>query len=332
MNTAIAIILVFLVVAIAILMGRKIWSGETEPEVAADVPKESDSPQDVQQLIKQARAIQQKYWTPNHEEKKRLLMKGIDDLSWDEALRLLHLACLEMLSDGVCKEQLLNEDIALEASADTPPGENRDLIVRLTTQLLSEVSPYKPRHVAVWQGKPGESVKREADLQGIFRNASLTHLGCIEVIRLDAEHQPTELTFISLDEMRGAFFDGSGLWRHGKLFFDDGRPDEIVIFPLLYGISWLSPIDFDQDGTATRFICAIESEEGKLELTIGVGHQDFVMEGDRWTMLGLGSIGEIMIALFMDDPRFDQKCKARGLDPEAARHSMKMKENAEKSG
>ena len=27
-------------------------------------------------------------------------------------------------------------------------------------------------------------------------------------------------------------------------------------------------------------------------------------------------MGEIMIALFVDDPKFYEKCKARGLDPE----------------
>ncbi len=75
--------------------------------------------------------------------------------------------------------------------------------------------------------------------------------GCIEVIRLDAEQQPTELTFISLEEIRGAVFDRRAFFHPGMLFFDDGRPDEIVLVPLLYGISWLSPLDFDQDGTAT---------------------------------------------------------------------------------
>ena len=32
-----------------------------------------------------------------------------------------------------------------------------------------------------------------------------------------------------------------------------------------------------------------------------------------------------MITLFMDDPKFDQKCKARGLDPEDVRRSMNVK-------
>jgi hypothetical protein len=181
MYTTIAIVIAILVVAAVIIVGRRIWSGESEPESESDAPKGSDVPKDIQRLIKRARAIQQKYWTSNPDEKKRLLMKGIDDLAWDKALRLLHLACLEILSDSPGREQLVNEEILLEEPLDAPPGDDRDLIVRLVTRLRSEASPYKARHVAVWQGKPGESDKREADLEGIFLNSSLTHLGCIEV-------------------------------------------------------------------------------------------------------------------------------------------------------
>jgi hypothetical protein len=312
----IVIVIAILVLAAAIIVGLKIWSGESEPESESEVQK------DAKQLVERACAIQQQYWTPNPDEKKRLLMKGIDDLAWDEALRLLHLACLEILSDGPCREQLVNEEILLEEPLDAPPGDNRDLIMRLVTRLRSEASPYKARHVAVWQGEAGGSDQRKADLEGIFINASLTHLGCIEVIRFDSEQQPAELTFISLDEIRGAVFASPALFRSGKFFFDDGRPDEIVLVPLLYGISWLSPINFDQDGTATRFICAMETEEGKPAMTIGVGHQDFVIERDGQTLFGLGSIGELMVAIFVDDPKFDRKCKARGLDPKAVRQSM----------
>jgi hypothetical protein len=313
MYTTIAIVIAIVVVAAAIIVGLKIWRGESEPVSNSDVPK------DAKQVVERARAIQQQYWTLNPDEKKRLLEKGVDDLAWDQALRLLHLACLEMISDGSGREQLDSEELE---PGDAPPGENRDLIVRLVRRLRSESSPYKPRHVAVWQGEAGESDKREPDLQGVFRNASLTHLGCIEVIRLDSKQQPAELTFIPLDEIRGAVFASPALFRPEKFFFDDGRPDEIVLVPLLYGISWLSPIDFDQDGTATRFICAIEIEEGQMALSVGVGHQDFVIEGERLALFGLGSIAEIMVTLLMDDPKFDQKCKARGLDPDEVRQSI----------
>ena len=92
--------------------------------------------------------------------------------------------------------------------------------------------------------------------------------------------------------------------------------------PLLHGISWFSPFDFDRDGTATRFICAVEIEEGQTALAIGVGHQDFVIEKDGQTLFGLSSMAEIMVTLLVDDPKFDRKCKARGLDPDTVRQSM----------
>jgi hypothetical protein len=86
-----------------------------------------------------------------------------------------------------------------------------------------------------------------------------------------------------------------------------------------------SSLDFHQKSTSTRFICARETDEGNLELTIGADYQDLVMAGDRWMFFGLGSIGEIMVVLFMDDPKFDQRCKARGLDLEDVRRPMNVK-------
>ena len=41
--------------------------------------------------------------------------------------------------------------------------------------------------------------------------------------------------------------------------------------------------------------------------------------------VGLGNIGEIMITLSVDDPRFEQKCRARGLDPAAVRADLAKK-------
>jgi hypothetical protein len=161
MNTTTATIIVLMVAAVVILVKLKKSSGQSKPEYKLDIPREyekqkelelqeeSEVSKDLQQLAKRARAIQQKYWTPNPAEKKRLLEEDFENLSWDETLRILHLACLVMLSDGSCREQLLDEEIALEVSTHTPPRENRDLVVKLVTQLVSEDSPYKPRPVAV---------------------------------------------------------------------------------------------------------------------------------------------------------------------------------------
>jgi hypothetical protein len=102
MNTTTAIIMVLLVTVVIILVKPKKSSGPSEPESeldipreseiqkALEVPEESEVPKDGQQLFKKARAIQQKYWIPYPDEKKRLLEKGFDNLAWDETLRLLH--------------------------------------------------------------------------------------------------------------------------------------------------------------------------------------------------------------------------------------------------
>lgn len=313
MYRAVAIIAaVLVVVLVSYWLASRVRHAESES--ASDVPKEA------QQLLERARALQQKYWTPNPDEKRRFLERSVDELKWDETLRLLHLVCLDMISSGSCKDQLVSEELG---PIDAPKGDNRELLVQLVTRLYSETSPYKPRHVAVWQGNAGESGKRKPDMQGVFRNASLTHLGCIEVIRLDAHQQPAELVFVPLDELRGAVFASPAMFRYARLFFDDGRPDEIVLAPIFYGISWSTPFAFDQDGTFTRFICSVEGDSWQA-LSVGVGHQDFVVEKDSNipAFFGLSSVVELMIELSADDPKFDQKCRARGLDPATVRKTM----------
>lgn len=261
--------------------------------------------------VKLGREIQQKYWTPNPHEKQNLLDKGIDDLSWEESLRLLHLTCLEMLSDSPGREQLMGEEISEKDIMESPSNalilrekdsmesiheENRDLILLLFTRLRSDASPYKPRTVAVWQSKRGKSGNGKSDKKGIFQNASLTHLGCIEVFRLNDKNQPAELSFLSFDELHQAIFKTGGLIRIAEFEFKDGRPKEEMLVPLQYGISWITMNKFDHDGSLTRFICHIESEQHESPIAIGVGHQDFLIEsgGDK-TLLGLGSIEKLSV-------------------------------------
>ena len=143
------------------------------------------------------------------------------------------------------------------------------------------------------------------------------------MIRLDAQNKPAEIWFAPLDALRGAVFARSAIFGLGKLFFDSQRPDEIVLIPLLYGISWRTPNSFDQDGTLTRFISHLDPKDGNGTLAIGVGHQDLIVDQQVGrTVVGLGSIGELMIALTVNDPKFDEKCRARGLDSGEMRRSV----------
>lgn len=270
-----------------------------------------------------ARELQRQYWSPAPEEKKRLLSRGLPALSWKEKLRLLHLACLDELATGAGRRVIEADDLDPE---EMPAGPNRDLVTKLLTDLRSPKSPFRPRQVAVWTGMAGESDQRPPTSQGTFENASLTHLGSLEVVRLDARQQPTELAFEPLDDLRGVLLASRAIFRLGKLLYEDGRPDEIVMLPLVYGISWATSKQHHTDGSLTSFVWHLPLPGAAQNLAIGLGHQDFTVAGPEkgakkgtGSLIGLGSIGELMVALSLDDPRFDQKARARGLDPATVR-------------
>jgi hypothetical protein len=265
---------------------------------------------------------QRTYWTYNSAEKAALLNRYPDSLSWPETLRLHHLSCLELLNSQEGKAQLMTEQ---GESFEAPEGVTSDLCRELTRRLLSENSPYRMRHCSIWQGEAGKSEQRPAGLQGFLRDASLTHLGCLEVIRLDSQFEPKELAFIPFDDIQGVMFAQPGLFRPAKVLYEYSKGEEIVCVPLIYAISWLSEFEYDHDGTFTRFCCHLFIE--KLNYVgIGIGHHDFsltVPEGENEEYLfGLGSVSEMAFNLELIDPKFDQKCRGRGLDPLTIRKQL----------
>lgn len=54
---------------------------------------------------------------------------------------------------------------------------------------------------------------------------------------------------------------------------------------------------------------------------MGVGQQDFSIrsEDGRTSLFGIGSVAEIAFPLDMRDPRFDEKARARRIDPDELR-------------
>jgi hypothetical protein len=302
-----AVIIVVAVVAIIVVRSRSTRLARKSGEKMSQVAEETDT------AMQAARKLQTDYWSFKADDFARLSAQPIESLTWEQRLRLLHLVCLDLFSQESIRRQLMSEEAD---STDAPEGPREELIRKLLAVLTSKNSPYRPRRVAVWQGQAGESDKRKPDLQGVLRNASLTHLGCVEVLRLDGNQQPVELCFVPFDDLRGIGFAGQALFRYAKLFYDDGRPDELVLVPLLYGVSWSTPNSFYQDGTLTRLLCRVLLEADESLYLIGVGHQDFFIDGDGLIQFGLGSVGEFMIALATDDPKFREKCRARGLDPD----------------
>jgi hypothetical protein len=251
--------------------------------------------------------MQRAYWTHNAEEQARLEARGVEQLGWRERLRLHHLFCLQRLNPGP------ERAAATEKCRET------------ARRLVAADSPYRPRPAMIWQGQSAQpGAGREPDMQGQFLNPSLTHLGCLEVYRVDAANQPTGIDFVSFDELSGVVFAPPNLIRAAKLFYDDGR-GEIVLVPLLYALTWAIGNEYDRAGRMTRFVAHLDGEEiGAIGASgIGVGQQDLSIRSQDGgsSLFGLGSVAEISFPLDMHDPRFDEKARARGIDPDEVRRS-----------
>jgi len=285
-----------------------------------------------QQLETLLADMQKKYWRFDAAEKASLVQRGPLRLPWPEMLRLNHLCCLEILGtkrgqDYLRDPEAYGHDLEAGSVADLQGGLDLGFWPEMIKKLLSTASPYRPRLSLVWQAGPPPDVQREPDVQGLFMNESMTHFGAFEVIRVDDEGMPVNIGFVGLDELRHIIFAGNALFRAAKLFYDDGRADEVVWMPLLYGVSWGCPEEFDHDGTFTRWVShrPVEIAGQGVNIGIGIGHQDFMAvtgpDGQRVT-LGLGSVQEIEVGLDIDDPKFETKCRARGLDADKIRRTL----------
>ena len=268
--------------------------------------------------LKKAVELQREYWRPNDEEEEQLRAK-LAEASWKEKLRLLHLTCSRLLLRGAGKQQLLHDDLNEE------PQPIDDPLVRLIQSLLLELlvdgSPYLPRAAFVWKGmgEAAELEERDPDHQGMLYNASLTHLGSLEVLRTDENNEVSKIDFIPFEQIRDIVvssqkdpFSGFSL---AKIFFDDERAQDFVLLPLLYGLSWASGLENDVDGSMTRFICSLEIPSTNRSLSIGIGQQDFFIRRQTQDVFGLASVAHVSFPLAVDDPNFEKKCKARGIDP-----------------
>lgn len=248
--------------------------------------------------------MQRAYWTHDAEEQAQLEARSTDPLDWRERLRLHHLICLQRLIVGPAREAT---------------SEKCRQSVR---SLIATDSPYRPQSAMIWQGQAANGSK--PNRQGEFLNPSLTHLGCLEIYRVDAAIQPTRLDFVGFNELSGVMFASPNMLRAAKLFYNDGR-DEIVLFPMLYGTTWTIGNERERAGSMTRFVAHLDGEDvGALGASgIGVGQQDFSVRSlDGGSLFGLGSVAEISFPLDMRDPGFDAKARARGIDPDEVRRKM----------
>lgn len=294
-----------------------------------------------------ARAIelQKAYWRPNPERWRELEGQGLDALDWPDRLRLHHQRCLALLDvdNGALRHALLAP--ASEAStAVTSAGLAHEQVAASAKVLLARRSPFRPRHGFVWLGEqaPAGDAVPYSDFQGRMLDASLTHLGSLEVVRLDDEFEPAALEFIAFDEImtvsRGRLTDPAAPFVPARILREYGLPELIVWLPLRHGLTWFAFEPTLVRGLARRSVAATElgnladpskalgNALDRRPLGICVGPQQFEVLSD-YAQEGLGRFElraayQLSLAIDQDDPRFVDKCRGRGLDPQATRNDV----------
>ena len=87
----------------------------------------------------------------------------------------------------------------------------------------------------------------------MFCNPSLTHLGCLEVVRVDANNPP-EIVFIAFADVRNLVLGQPTVFREVNTAYEDGRSDELAFLPLMYGLTGRSPSEDILTGRKRRFV------------------------------------------------------------------------------
>lgn len=302
-------------------------------------------------VAERAVALQKRYWTPNPEELALLEARRFNTLEPRELLRLHHLRCLALLDarDGILRRGLLapiaERPSATEQRAATDPA-LQEKIEQSAKALLGRRSPYRPRHAFTWLGAapPDGDAIPYSDFQGRTLNASLTHLGALEVIALDSNFEPAQVELIDFDQILTISFAAGQLaatapFRPARILREYGLEERVVLLPLRYGLSWFAHEAELLRGTAEHQVANIElggltgsprlaasSPHDRRALGICVGPQrlevlsDYAEDGDRGlSRFALADAYQISLAIDQDDPRFADKCRGRGIDPEATR-------------
>ncbi len=299
-------------------------------------------------ISERAIALQKAYWSPAPDELAALEAIPASERSWPDALRRHHLLCLALLdtADGLLRRAML-APIAERPSADLHEPALAPALERVRASardLLRRRSPYRPRHGFAWlgDGPPEGDAIPYSDFQGRTIHASISHLGALEVITLDERHEPAALAFVPFDELMTVIAAARepGVpqppFRPARVLREYGLSEQVVLLPLRHGLTWfahepellrgaseasehaVAPIELEGLGDASM------TRPGSLRpLALRVGLQRLEVLSD-YAEEGLGSFRladcyQLSLAIDQDDPRFVDKCRGRGIDPEATR-------------
>ncbi|NVB40276.1 hypothetical protein G6O69_20710 [Pseudenhygromyxa sp. WMMC2535] len=251
------------------------------------------------------------------------------------------------------RRRLLGPEDDRPASAPAPASIIRRHISASAQHLLSRRSPYRPRHGFAWLGAgppEGEAIPY-SDLQGRVVCASLAHLGALEVVTLDERLEPAGLDFLAFDDIQTLSFAprpatlaaaAQPPFRPARVIREYGKDPLTVLVPLRHGLSWYAFEPALLRGDQTRCVAelalegladpakrrpplpgqpALPGDRRPLGVAAGLVRVEVLSD---YAEEGLGSFSlaeayQLSLAIDQDDPRFADKCRGRGLDPQATR-------------
>src|SRR5262249_36967356 len=135
------------------------------------------------------------------------------------------------------------------------------------------------RFALIWTGQSPPNDRRSPDLQGLLCNPSLTHLGCLEVVRVD-DNNPPEIVFIAFADIRKLALGEPTVFRAVNITYEDGRADEFAFVPLMYGLTGRSPSDDILTGRKSRFVAFLGGDGPASAYGIGLGQQNLMIRQD----------------------------------------------------
>ncbi len=243
---------------------------ESEPDFEQEIVTPGFSDDELRRAQARVLALE-----PDRE--KLALLARVDALDPQDALRALHLH----LIDATEALRAASADDAFFADDDGLSPDDVALCRRLVARLTADAGSLRPRRATVTQAG--------GSLRGELINASLSHLGALEVLRAGRDGQPM-VEFVPFSAIRSVELGPPESFREAVLRLE-GAPDfpAPVRVPLLYGVSWSSRDALDRDGSTTRFVAHVPAVLGDQTLGLGIGHQDFCFCNDG-TLFGLGSV------------------------------------------
>jgi len=215
-------------------------------------------------LLTEIFRIQQQYWTVNNDEKENLLSQFPDSLDWKQLLRLHHLLCMEVFQAYIAGHFLFKKNKIILNQ------EMTRFLQKSTAILLSDKSPYRPQQCEI----KFDVLTRQKEfkrMEGTLINASLTHLGCIEIIRLDPELHPVSLDFLPLSLIKVIMNNTEG----SLVSYRDRKEKDICYLASYYYFSQESKKFINN--THTEYVCPLECDEAGEECGIGLGIQEFLI-------------------------------------------------------